>query len=137
MGARCDGEIGRGVIAPLDQAQTAMYLESGRLASQTVQRLAQRAGITRAEIRFDGRNLRAEAWLRETSSGMITAINEDIREGIRSDNGSEFIALVVRDWIGAVGAKTAYIEPGSPWEIGCGERFNARFHDEILNIKVS
>ena len=37
---------------------------------------------------------------------------------IRSDNGPEFIAQAVRDWIAAVGAKTAYIEPGSPWENG-------------------
>ena len=37
-------------------------------------------------------------------------------EYIRSDNGPEFIAQKVRDWIAAVGAKTAYIEPGSPWE---------------------
>jgi putative transposase len=37
---------------------------------------------------------------------------------IRSDNGSEFVAEAVRDWISAVGAKTAYIEPGSPWENG-------------------
>ncbi len=37
-------------------------------------------------------------------------------EFIRSDNGPEFIAEKVRDWIGAVGAKTAFIEPGSPWE---------------------
>ena len=39
-------------------------------------------------------------------------------EYIRSDNGPEFIAQKVRDWIAAVGAKTAYIEPGSPWEKG-------------------
>ena len=37
---------------------------------------------------------------------------------IRSDNGPEFVAQAVRDWINAVGAKTAYIEPGSPWENG-------------------
>ena len=35
---------------------------------------------------------------------------------IRSDNGPEFIAEIVRNWIAAVGARTAYIEPGSPWE---------------------
>ena len=34
---------------------------------------------------------------------------------IRSDNGPEFVAQAVRDWIAAVGARTAYIEPGSPW----------------------
>ena len=33
---------------------------------------------------------------------------------VRSDNGAEFIATAVQDWIAAVGAKTAYIEPGSP-----------------------
>ena len=47
-------------------------------------------------------------------------------EYIRSDNGPEFIAQTERDWIAAVGAKTAYIEPGSPWENGCCESFNAR-----------
>src|SRR5258708_27894204 len=35
---------------------------------------------------------------------------------MRSDNGPEFVAIALRDWIAAVGAKTAYIEPGSPWE---------------------
>ena len=55
---------------------------------------------------------------------------------IRSDNGPEFIARKVRDWIAAVGAKTAYIEPGSPWENGYCESFNARFRDELLNGEV-
>jgi transposase InsO family protein len=54
-------------------------------------------------------------------------------EYIRSDNGPEFIARKVRDWIAAVGTKTAYIEPGSPWENGYCESFNARFRDELLN----
>ncbi len=52
---------------------------------------------------------------------------------IRSDNGPEFVAQAVQDWIKAVGAKTAYIEPGSPWENGYCESFNARFRDEFLN----
>ena len=55
---------------------------------------------------------------------------------IRSDNGPEFIAQNVRDWIAAVGAKAAYIEPGSPWENGYCESFNARFRDERLNGEV-
>ena len=41
---------------------------------------------------------------------------------IRSDNGPEFVAKAVREWIAAVGAKTAYIEPGSPWENGYQRR---------------
>ena len=57
-------------------------------------------------------------------------------EYIRSDNGQEFIDLKVRDWIAAVGAKTAYIEPGSPWENRYCESFNAPFRDELLNGKL-
>ena len=55
---------------------------------------------------------------------------------IRSDNGPEFVAQAVRDWIKVVGAKTAYIEPGLPWENGYCEPFNARFRDELLNGEV-
>lgn len=50
--------------------------------------------------------------------------------------GAEFIAKKVRAWIGAVGAKTAFIAPGSPWENGYCESFNARFRDELLNGEV-
>ena len=52
---------------------------------------------------------------------------------IRSDDGPEFIAKAVQDWIGAVGAKTACIEPGSPWENGCCESFNAKLRDALLD----
>ncbi|MFV1876069.1 IS3 family transposase [Nioella sp.] len=55
---------------------------------------------------------------------------------IRSDNGPEFIAEAVRGWITAVGAKTAFIEPGSPWENGYCESFNGRMRDELLNGEI-
>jgi transposase InsO family protein len=55
---------------------------------------------------------------------------------VRSDNGPEFIAKAVQDWITAVGAKTAYIAPGSPWENGYVESFNARFRDELLDGEI-
>jgi len=55
---------------------------------------------------------------------------------IRSDNGPEFVAAAVRAWVAAVGAKTAYIEPGSPWENGYIESFNARLRDELLNGEI-
>jgi len=55
---------------------------------------------------------------------------------IRSDNGPEFVAKAVQEWIGAVGAKTAYITPGSPWENGFIESFNARLRDECLNVSL-
>jgi len=55
---------------------------------------------------------------------------------IRSDNGPEFIAKALRDWIVAVGAKTAYIMPGSPWENGYCESFNSKLRDELLNGEI-
>jgi transposase InsO family protein len=50
--------------------------------------------------------------------------------------GPEFVAAALRDWIAAVGARTAYIEPGSPWENGYVESFNARLRDELLNGEI-
>ena len=55
---------------------------------------------------------------------------------IRSDNGSEFTAGVVREWLGKVGVKTLYIEPGSPWENGYVESFNGKLRDELLNGEI-
>ena len=55
---------------------------------------------------------------------------------IRSDNGPEFVATAVRAWISGVGAKTAFIEPGSPWENGYVESFNGKLRDELLNAEV-
>jgi len=55
---------------------------------------------------------------------------------VRSDNGPEFIAKSVREWIIAVGAKTAFIEPGSPWENGYCESFNSKLRDELLNGEI-
>jgi transposase InsO family protein len=55
---------------------------------------------------------------------------------VRSDNEPEFVAQAVRDWIATVGAKTAYIAPGSPWENGYIESFNARLRDELLDGEI-
>jgi len=57
-------------------------------------------------------------------------------EYIRSDNGSEFTAEALREWLDKVGVNTAYIEPGSPWENGYIESFNARLRDELLNGEI-
>jgi putative transposase len=59
-----------------------------------------------------------------------------VRRHIRSDNGPEFVAKAVQEWITAVGAKTAYIAPGSPWENGYVESFNARLRDELLDGEI-
>jgi transposase InsO family protein len=55
---------------------------------------------------------------------------------IRSDNGAEFTAQAVRDWLARVNVQTAYIEPGSPWENGYIESFNGRLRDELLNGEI-
>ena len=63
-------------------------------------------------------------------------LERGVPDHIRSDNGPEFVAQSVRDWIAAVGAKTAYIEPGSPWENGYVESFNSKLRDELLNGEI-
>jgi len=57
-------------------------------------------------------------------------------EHIRSDNGPEFTAKAVRQWLERVGVKTLFIEPGSPWENGYVESFNGKLRDELLNREV-
>ena len=54
-------------------------------------------------------------------------------EYLRSDNGPEFTAKLVRRWSGRVGVETLFIEPGSPWENGYNESFNGKLRDELLN----
>jgi transposase InsO family protein len=63
-------------------------------------------------------------------------IERGIPGHIRSDNGSEFKADQIRNWIKDLGAKTLYIEPGSPWENGYNESFNGRLRDEFLSAEV-
>ena len=55
---------------------------------------------------------------------------------IRSDNGSEFTAGAVKEWLCAAGIETLYIEPGSPWENGYCESFNSRFRAEFLDREL-
>jgi transposase InsO family protein len=55
---------------------------------------------------------------------------------IRSDNGPEFIAEAIRDWLKTTGIGTLYIEPGSPWENAYSESFNSRLRDEFLNREL-
>jgi len=59
-----------------------------------------------------------------------------IPDHIRSDNGPEFTARVIRRWLSRVGVKTLFIEPGSPWENGYIESFNGKLRDELLNREV-
>jgi len=59
-----------------------------------------------------------------------------VPEHIRSDNGPEFTAAIVRDWLTKVGVKTLFIEPGSPWENGYVESFNGKLRDELLDREI-
>ena len=59
-----------------------------------------------------------------------------IPEHIRSDNGPEFTAKAIRDWLNHLGVKTLFIEPGSPWENGYIESFNGKLRDELLNREI-
>ena len=63
-------------------------------------------------------------------------ILKGVPEHIRSDNGPEFTAKAVRNWLPKVGVQTLFIQPGSPWENGYIESFNGKLRDEILNREV-
>jgi len=57
-------------------------------------------------------------------------------EHIRSDNGPEFTAKAIKSWLGRIGVKTLFIEPGPPWENGYNESFNGKLRDEVLNRQI-
>jgi putative transposase len=59
-----------------------------------------------------------------------------VPEHIRSDNGGEFTARAVRKWLGELGVRALFIEPGSPWENGYIESFNGKLRDELLNREI-
>ncbi len=55
---------------------------------------------------------------------------------IRSDNGPEFTAKSIRNWLGRLKVQTLFIEPGCPWENGYIESFNGKLRDELLNREI-
>lgn len=63
-------------------------------------------------------------------------IHRGVPDHIRSDNGAEFTAHAVRQWLHKVGVRTLFIEPGSPWENGYVESFNGKLRDELLNGEI-
>ena len=83
--------------------------------------------------------IRADRHIR--SSDVIETLTElmvtrGVPDHIRSDNGPEFTARAIREWLAKVGAKTLYIEPGSPWENGYVESFNGKLRDELLDREI-
>jgi transposase InsO family protein len=63
-------------------------------------------------------------------------VRRGVPQYIRSDNGPEFTALKVREWLERVDVQTLFIEPGSPWENGYIESFNGKLRDELLNGEI-
>ncbi len=63
-------------------------------------------------------------------------INRATPDYIRSDNGPEFTAKAVREWLAKIGVSTLFIEPGSPWENGYVESFIGKLRDELLNGEI-
>jgi putative transposase len=79
------------------------------------------------------RNLTSEDLLERLSDLFI---RRGVPDYVRSDNGPEFTAHRVREWLARVEVKTLFIEPGSPWENGYVESFNGKLRDELLNREV-
>jgi len=78
---------------------------------------------------------------RVTSEDVIHTLTElFIQRGVpaylRSDNGPEFTAKAVRDWLKRLNVRTLFIEPGCPWENGYVESFNGKLRDELLNREI-
>ena len=70
----------------------------------------------------------------ETLAGAM--LFEGVPAYMRSDNGPEMVAKVLRQWLSGLGTKSLYIEPGSPWENGFCESFNGKLRDECLNGEI-
>ena len=84
------------------------------------------------DIRVE-RNLRSNDVIEVLADIMV---RRGTPEHIRSDNGSEFIAKAVREWLDHVDVKPLFIEPGSPWENGFCESFNGKLRDGLLNAEI-
>ncbi|QDV11465.1 Integrase core domain protein [Rosistilla oblonga] len=75
-----------------------------------------------------------------TSEDVINRLAElfvmhGVPEAIQSDNGPEFVAKAIQDWLAPLEVATLYIEPGSPWQNGYAESFHSRLRDELLNME--
>ena len=70
----------------------------------------------------------------ETLAGLF--MRHGVPAHIRSDNGPEFTAVLVRRWLAALAVQTLFLEPGSPWENGYVESFNGKLRDELLDREI-
>lgn len=87
-----------------------------------------------------------ECFMIDVSRGITSRRVIEVLEGLfalhgtpanlRSDNGPEFIAMALREYLAAANVETRYIEPGAPWQNGYIESFNNTFRDELLNREI-
>jgi putative transposase len=75
-----------------------------------------------------------------TAAAVVTVLAGLVRRRgaprhVRSDNGPEFIARAIRDWLAKEAVGALYIAPGAPWENGYAESFHSRLRDELLDAE--
>ena len=85
--------------------------------------------------------LALEVGRRCTSAAVLEVLRElmairGVPRHVRCDNGPEFVAQALRDWLAKSGVRTLYIEPGAPWQNGYAESFNGKLRDELLAAEV-
>jgi transposase InsO family protein len=90
---------------------------------------------------YSRESLAIEVARRLTSKDVIRVmaklmLQHGVPEHIRSDNGPEFVAKVLREWLHRLDVEALFIEPGSPWENGYIESFNGKLRDELLNGEI-
>ncbi len=126
------------VVGKLREAE--LELAKGRTIAEVVRNLS----ITEQTYyrwRKEYGGLRTDQTRRITSEDVLERLTDlfirrAVPDHIRSDNGVEFTAQTVREWLMKVGVKTLFIEPGSPWENGYVESFNGKLRDELLNGEI-
>ncbi len=89
---------------------------------------------------YTRRCITLEVGRRMTSEDVINRLAElfvmyGVPECIRSDNGPEFIATAIQQWLTSLNVQTLYVEPGSPWQNGYAESFHSRLRDELLDME--
>jgi transposase InsO family protein len=129
-----EGGIVRHAAARIDHVWTYDFVKDQTIDGRSLKILTVVDEYTRE-------SLTVEVERRFTSGGVVNTLRElfavrGVPAHIRSDNGPEFIAHAVRDWLAANQVGPLYIEPGAPWQNGVGESFNGKLRDECLGLEL-